>query len=101
MIVYNITIKVAPAIEEAWILWQQQEHIPEIMASGLFSEWKLFRLLEQDDDEGSTFIVQFFAPTREQYQQYIDEFASVLRQKSFDKWGNQFLAFRTVMEIVN
>jgi hypothetical protein len=71
------------------------------MASGLFSEWKLFRLLEQDDDEGSTFIVQFFAPTSKQYQQYIDEYASVLRKKSFDKWGDQFIAFRTVMEVVN
>jgi hypothetical protein len=101
MIVYNITIKIIPDIEDAWIEWQQQEHIPEIMSSGLFSEWKMFRLLEQDDTEGSTFIVQFFAPNKASYQQYIDEYAAMFRQKSFDKWGNQFIAFRTVMEIVN
>jgi hypothetical protein len=101
MIVYNITIKVIPDIEEAWIQWQQREHIPQIMALGLFTEWKMFRLLEQDDSEGCTFIVQFFAPTKAHYQRYIDEYAGTLRQQSFDKWGNQFIAFRTVMEIVN
>jgi hypothetical protein len=101
MIVYNITIKVLPEIEEAWIQWQQQEHIPQIMASGQFTEWKMFRLLEQDDSEGSTFIVQLFAPDKTHYQRYIDEYAATLRQLSFDKWGNQFIAFRTVMEIVN
>lgn len=101
MIVYNITIKVAAAIEEDWIVWQQQEHIPQIMSSGLFTEYKMFRLLDQDDSEGSTFIVQFFAPDKTHYQRYIDEYAGMLRQRSFDKWGNQFIAFRTVMEIVN
>jgi hypothetical protein len=105
MIVYNITIKIDPAIEEAWIQWQQQEHIPDIMASGQFSQWKMFRLLEQDDTEGLTFVIQYFAPSLENYYRYIEEFieefAPLLRQKAFDKWGNRFIAFRTVMEVVN
>ena len=100
MIVYNITIKVMPEIEEAWIRWLRQEHVPEIMALGLFTEYKMFRLLDQDDSEGSTFIVQFVAASRENYQQYIAEYAGILRQKSFDKWGNRYIAFRTVMETV-
>lgn len=101
MIVYNITLKIDPAIEEAWLQWQQQEHIPDIMASGQFSQWKMFRLLEQDETDGLTFVIQYFAPTLENYYRYIDEFAPVLRQKAFDKWGDRFIAFRTVMEVVN
>jgi len=101
MIVYNITIKIHPAIEEAWLQWQQQEHIPDIMASGQFSEWKMFRLLEQDDTDGLTFVVQYFAPTIENYLLYMEEFAPVLRQKAINKWGDRFLAFHTVMQAVN
>ena len=101
MIVHNITIKIVPDIEEAWIQWQQQEHIPAIMASGQFSQWKMFRLLEQDDSDGLTFVIQYFAPTLENYIRYIEEFAPVLRQKAFDKWGERFIAFNTVMEVVN
>lgn len=101
MIVYNITVKIDPAIEAAWIQWQHQEHIPEIMASGMFTQWKMFRLLEQDDTEGMTFVIQYFAPSLENYNRYIEEYAAVLRQKAFDKWGNRFIAFRTIMEVVN
>lgn len=101
MIVYNITVKIDPAIEEPWIKWQQQEHIPDIMASGQFTQWKMFRLLEQDDTEGMTFVIQYFAPSLENYNKYIEEYATALRQKAFDKWGNRFIAFRTIMEVVN
>jgi hypothetical protein len=101
MIVHNITIKIVPDIEEEWIQWQQQEHIPAIMASGQFSQWKMFRLLEQDETDGLTFVIQYFAPTLENYIRYIEEFAPVLRQKAFDKWGERFIAFNTVMEVVN
>lgn len=101
MIVYNITIKIIPDIEDAWIQWQQQQHIPDIMASGLFTEYKMFRLLEQDNTEGSTYVVQFFAPSKAHYQRYMNEFAPGLQKQTFDKWGNQYIAFRTVMETVN
>ncbi|WP_205513000.1 DUF4286 family protein [Longitalea arenae] len=101
MIAYNITYKVDPAIEEAWLQWQQQQHIPEIMALGLFTAHTMFRLLEQDDSEGMTFVMQFFAPALENYYQFIEEFAPVLNKKAFDRWGDRFIAFRTVMEVVN
>jgi hypothetical protein len=101
MIVYNITIKIIPDIEDAWVQWQKQEHIPDIMALGLFTEYKMFRLLEQDDTEGSTYVVQFFAPNIAHYQRYQSAYAPSLQKKSFDKWGDRYIAFRTVMEIVN
>ena len=101
MIVYNNTIKIAHSIEEPWLLWLLQEHIPEIMALGLFTEWKMFRLLEQDDAEGMTFVIQYFAPSLENYYQFTEEFAPALQKRSFDKWGDRFIAFRTVMEVVH
>lgn len=101
MIVYNITYKIDPSIEEEWIPWQQQQHIPEIMATGFFTEYKMFRLLEQDDSEGMTFVLQFFAPSLENYYRFIEEFAPLLSRKALDIWGERFIAFRTVMEAVN
>ena len=59
MLIYNITIKVDHSILEEWIKWQMEEHIPEIMATGLFDRYKFFRLLEQDDTEGATYIIQY------------------------------------------
>ena len=100
MIVYNNTIKIDPFIAESWLQWLLQEHIPEIMALGLFTEWKMFRLLEQDDTEGMTFVIQYFVPSLENYYQFTEEFAPALSRKSFEKWGDRFIAFRTIMEVV-
>jgi hypothetical protein len=100
MIVYNITMKVAPLIEKEWVQWQREEHIPEIMTTGLFTEYKFFRLLEQDETEGITYVIQYFAPSLESYQQYIKKFAPLFRKKAIDKWNDRFIAFRTIMQIV-
>jgi hypothetical protein len=101
MIVYNITIKIFPAIKDEWVAWQKHEHIPDIMATGLFYDHKFYHLLEQDETDGITFIIQYFAETEEKYERYLFEHAVPLLGKAFAKWGEKFLAFRTVMEVVN
>ncbi len=70
------------------------------MATGLFDSFKFFRLLEQDETEGPTYIVQYFISSRDKYDQYIKEHAPALRKKALDKWGNRFIGFRTLMETV-
>lgn len=100
MIVYNISNKVAIEIEADWVKWQRHEHIPAIMASGQFTDYKFYKMLEDDDDETVTYVVQYFAPSIEIYHNYIRNFAPQLRKQAFDKWGNLFIAFRSVMQVV-
>ncbi len=101
MIVYNISIQIDPSIEKDWVQWQKREHIPEMMSSAQFTDYKFYRLLEQDETESIFYVMQFFAPSDEHYKKFVREFAAKLRQKSFDRWGNKFIAFRTVMEVVH
>ena len=90
-----------PQIEKEWVEWQKNERIPEVMATGLFTDYKFFRLLEQDETEGITYVVQYFSSSIDNYKKYIDEFASLLNERSFAKWSDQFISFHTVMKIVN
>ena len=101
MIVYNITTKIHYPVAASWLQWQQQEHIPEIMQLGLFTEYRLFQLLEQEDAEGKTYVVQFAAINIENYHRYLNEFSASLRQKAFNKWGNQFISFRSLLEVIH
>ena len=101
MIVYNITIKVFPEIEVEWVQWQKEEHIPDVMASGQFIDYKFYRLLEQEAEDGVTYIIQYFSPSLQTYNKYIEQMAPLLRQKALAKWGDKFIAFRTIMEVVN
>ena len=101
MIVYNISIRIIPEIEDEWVRWQKEEHIPDVMSSGQFTEYKFYRLLEQHEPGGITYVVQYFASSLENYNRYINDTSPILRQKALDKWGNKFIAFRTIMEVVH
>ncbi|GIV33814.1 MAG: hypothetical protein KatS3mg031_1349 [Chitinophagales bacterium] len=100
MILYNVTIKVDPAVEEEWLAWMKLEHIPEVMRTGLFSEYRICRLLEQDDTEGKTFAVQYLCNNLRNFDTYRATFAPALQQKHYDRFGDKCVAFRTVMEIL-
>ena len=101
MIVHNVSTKVPWDIADEWLIWQQEEHIPEIMQSNLFDDYKMYRIMEVEDDEGPTFTIQYFTSDKERYQKYIEEFAPTLREKAFARWGNEMVSYRTVMELVN
>jgi len=99
-IIYNVTVNVEHVIANDWLQWMLHEHIPEVMQSGCFMACKVARLLEVDDTDGPTYAIQYTAASKELYDIYIDEFAFALRQKTIDKWGDRFIAVRTVMEVV-
>jgi len=100
MIAYNITTKVSLTIADEWLLWQMEEIIPEIMATGLFDSYKIYQLIEQDDPEGPTYIIQYFTSTERKFKIYIEEFSSQIRRRAFEKWGDQFISHRTIMRLV-
>jgi hypothetical protein len=101
MFIYNVTTKIEETVAEDWLIWLKQEHIPEILQTGCFTHATILQLLEVDDNEGPTYAVQYYAESKALYNRYIEMFAAGLRQKVIDKWGNQFISFRTLMQVVN
>jgi hypothetical protein len=99
-IIYNVTVKIAEQLAEQWLQWILHEHIPEIMSTGCFKHYRVMRLLEVDDSEGPTYAIQYHAASMEMYRRYLDEHSGRLRIKSFEKWGDGFIAFRSVLEVV-
>lgn len=102
MIIYNVTINVENAIVEEWKTWMKTVHIPNVMATNLFLEHKFLKLLQEtEDDKTTTFAVQYFLSDMEQFQKYLSEFASEMRQEVLDKYGERVLAFRTLLEVID
>lgn len=99
MIIYNVTVKIEAEAADEWVKWMKEEHMPELMKTGLFTDSRLCRLLEQDETEGRTYTAQYFCNTIEDYNSYIDNHAQHMRDKGFARFGNRFIAFRTVMEV--
>ena len=100
MIIYNVTVKVEQQIAGEWLLWLLDEHIPDIMQTGCFVNYKVVRLLEVDESEGPTYAIQYAAESKADYNRYVEMYSSKIRNRSLQKWGEQFIAFRSVMEVV-
>lgn len=101
MIIYNVTIKVDPSIADQWLSWMNEEHIPAMIATGCFEKATILKLLELDESDGLTYAVQYAAKDKEVYDLYIDKYSVIMRNESFAKWGDKFIAFRSVMQVVN
>lgn len=100
MIIYNVTIKIETQIADAWLQWLLNEHIPSVMQTDCFVDYKVVRLLELDETEGPTYAIQYYAESKADYNRYIEIHSSKMQKLSFEKWGDRFIAFRSVMEVV-
>ncbi len=100
-IIYNVTVKVEKDIADDWLKWLLQEHAPQIIATRCFKKFTTLRLLEQDDMEGTTYAVQYFADDMQDYKRYLAEYADHFRNEAAKKWGQKFIAFRTLMQVIN
>ncbi|MEJ7611405.1 MAG: DUF4286 family protein [Ferruginibacter sp.] len=101
MFIYNVTIKIQASIHKDWLAWLKEIHIPDVMQTGCFIRSLVVRLLETDESEGPTYAIQYTAETKSDYDRYIEKYAGEMRTRSFEKWGDKFIAFRSVMEIVD
>ncbi len=101
MLIYNVTTKVDWSIANEWVKWMLDVHMLEVTGTGCFERHQLVKLLEVDESEGPTYAAQYFASAKEKYSEYISVYAASLRQQVITKRGDKFIAFRTLMEVVN
>ncbi|RLD29279.1 MAG: DUF4286 domain-containing protein [Bacteroidetes bacterium] len=100
MYIYNVTINVNESIHEEWLTWIK-EHIPQVLATGKFTEAKLTKVLVEEEMGGITYAVQYRAKSREALDAYYKEDADKLRQDGLSKFADKVLAFRTEHEIID
>lgn len=100
MIIYNVTIKVETGTADTWVQWMKNEHLSDVLGTGLFFDCKLCKLLEQDEAEGITYVAQYYCNNIEQYNEYISKHAEIMRAKGLKLFAGKFVAFRTVMETI-
>jgi len=100
MIIYNVTCKVDASREDEWVSWMRKVHVPDVCATGSFISATLLRLKFPPEDEGVTYAVQYHCPSMQILDRYLSEFAPALQQEHSAKFGNDVVAFRTILEKV-
>lgn len=97
MIVYNVTVKVDLDISREWVQWMKQVHIPEVMATGFFVDYRMLRMMEQNEMDGITFAIQYRAESMAKIRTYQEEHAPKLQKEHGDRYDGKFVAFRSFL----
>jgi hypothetical protein len=101
MIIYNVTINIEDDVQNEWVEWMNKTHIPQVMATGMFTEFRFSKLLtRQPDETGTTYVIQYLANNMTDYDTYQAEYAAKLQQETQQKYAGKFVAFRSLMEVV-
>jgi hypothetical protein len=99
-IIYNVTVNIDDSIHKEWLSWIKQ-HIPEVLATGNFSEAKLTRVLVEEELGGITYSIQYRAHDRDALENYYKHHADRLRQDGLKRFADKMLAFRTELEVID
>jgi hypothetical protein len=99
MIIYNVTVSVEESVKNEWLNWMKTEHIPEVMACGVFTKAQINRVIVQTDSE-STFAIAYSCSSMKDLHQYQIKFAPELQKKHNARFGKKAMAFRTLMEVI-
>ena len=100
MIIYNVTVKINRDRAKEWLDWMKHKHVPDVMNTGQFLDSRICKLLDQDEAEDPTYVIQYHCESRKHFDTYLDKFAPALRDEFNTKYKNQFVLFRTLMEIL-
>lgn len=101
MILYNVTINIQEDVCNDWLEWMKNKHIPDIMNTGLFRDYYMFRIISNpQDEEGYTYCIQYFMDSIRDYEKYQEKHAPELQKEHEQRYEGQFVAFRTIMKQV-
>lgn len=100
MIIYNVTSNVDESIQDEWLAWMMEKHIPDIMATNKFYKIKIVKVLVDEEMGGVTYSVQYSAESREKLEEYYNEHSGKMREEAARLFGDKVVQFRTELEII-
>jgi hypothetical protein len=100
MILYSVTVNIENEVHDEWLHWMREEHVPDVLRTGLFVDNKILRLLTEVENSGTTYSFQYYLRSMEDYIIYQNEHAERLQAEHSARFKDKFVAFRTLLEVV-
>ena len=99
MIIYSITIYIKKDVETEWLEWMKKTHIHDVMKTGHFNSFNIFKVIVPSNDlDETTYCIQYDCKSIEDYSIYLETHASRLQKEHTLKFQNKVKAARAVME---
>ena len=101
MILYNVTVSIDNQVKDDWMEWMQSKHIPDIMNTGLFLEYKMSLILGEENSNSTTIAIQYLCKNTADFEMYQQKFAKKLQVEHTERYRGKFGAFRTLLRVIS
>jgi hypothetical protein len=100
MFLYNVTVGIDKDVEGEWLTWIRHEFIPQVMETQLFVDFKIYKVLHDDDEGTVSYSILFFADSLDKVTAYFEHYAPTLTEKHRARFMGKHAAFMTLLEEV-
>lgn len=101
MFIYNVTTNIDDSVHEEWLQWMQETHIPDMIATGKFTEARMVKVLINEDMGGQTYSVQYTTDSKATIAAFHKEDADRLKSDVLVKFADKIVFFETELQIVS
>lgn len=104
MYTYNVSVQVPKSRDAEWTSYMLNGHIDAVLASACFQSAQLSKLhhaQQHNNDDYTTYVVQYTFESMTQYEAYQLHHAPALQNDHKLHFGDSCLAFRSVLEIIS
>ncbi|MDR3704876.1 MAG: DUF4286 family protein [Paludibacteraceae bacterium] len=101
MIIYNTTYSVSDKVYGSFLKWVKEKHIPQMISSGYFSEFKLSRVLTDEDQDGSSISLQLTAENVNAVSKWREQYGDLFDMEISSLFSVNVLYFSTFLEIID
>lgn len=101
MYIYNVTTNIEESVQEDWLRWMRDIHIPEMLATGKFSKALMTKVMVEEEMGGLTFSIQYTTDSKETLDKYYAEDAERLSSRGTERFGGKFVAFSTELALIS
>lgn len=98
MIIYEVEALVHPDHYQDYLDWLQNEHAKEVCAAAGFEKAQIFSRKDHDPSDWPMVRISYFSKDTLTLESYLKNRAPALRQKAFDRFGDQFKASRQIWQ---
>jgi hypothetical protein len=101
MIIYIITTTVKNEYEKEWLQWVKEKRIPEIINTGYFKSYRMYKIKIPTNLEGEvTYVVQYECESMKGYTAYAEKDSKRLQAEYPSKFIGKVTTSRTVLESI-
>jgi len=100
MILYNVTVNIDTSVENSWLTWMKETHIPDVMNTGCFVR-NIVCKINAESEGGTSYSIQYFCNSKKELDRYMTVYATKLQQEHALKFQGKFVAFRTLLDVIH